>query len=384
MPSFKTLLAASLLLISTLPGFVSAGLYSSDRNNFAALKTSLTDVGKYRYAALLATKQNADNFEIIHRLARIYADVLEKDMGVPVKLYETDTLQLKNIENYRASAIEQIQRKNFTATAETCAVASTFLYPSTTGHLLRIIAPDLLVQRNDPAQLTEIANVSKHFLAQDLGILMKMCDSSSTRKQTAAFKEFLEALQTEQPYIVSNARLSQHRIQANAEQSAEEARRAEIDRQAWARKAERDKAYQAAEDAREAKIRAEQIAAREEKARKAQSAEAARQQALAARTPEQVTRDNQRYEDAQFCYKYAAMNKVATDANNQGMSIERAEQILVDARGLTGQDAEDMRSTIRVVRLTHANDTPNQAFTIENDRCLALRAKKRAAGTLVN
>ena len=39
MPSFKTLLAASLLLISTLPGIASAGLYSSDRNTFATLKT---------------------------------------------------------------------------------------------------------------------------------------------------------------------------------------------------------------------------------------------------------------------------------------------------------------------------------------------------------
>lgn len=39
MPSFKTLLAASLLLISTLPGITSAGLYSSDRNTFATLKT---------------------------------------------------------------------------------------------------------------------------------------------------------------------------------------------------------------------------------------------------------------------------------------------------------------------------------------------------------
>ena len=237
---------------------------------------------------------------------------------------------------------------------------------------------------NDPAELTEIANVSKHFLAKDLGVLMKMCDASATRKQTNAFKEFLEALQKEQPYIASNARLSQHRAQANAEQTAEDARRAEIERKAWARKAERDKAYQAAEDARDAKIRNDQAAVREEKALKAQRDEAARQQALAARTPEQVTRDNERYEDAQFCYKYAAMNKVATDANNQGLSIERAEQILVDARGLKGQDAEDMRATIRVVRLTHANDTPNQAFTIENDRCLALRAKKRAAGTLVN
>jgi surfactin synthase thioesterase subunit len=42
-------------------------------------------------------------------------------------------------------------------------------------------------------------------------------------------------------------------------------------------------------------------------------------------------------------------------------------------------DAQDMRDTIRVVRLTHANDTPMQAFTIEYDRCLALRAKKHAA-----
>lgn len=95
-----------------------------------------------------------------------------------------------------------------------------------------------------------------------------------------------------------------------------------------------------------------------------------------------MNRDNQQNEDVHFCYKYAAMNKVATDANNQGMSIERAEQVLVDMRGLKGQDAEDMRSTIRVVRLTHANDTPNQAFTLEYDRCLALRAKKRAEGSL--
>ncbi len=40
-----------------------------------------------------------------------------------------------------------------------------------------------------------------------------------------------------------------------------------------------------------------------------------------------------------------------------------------------------MRSIIRVVRLTHANDTPSQAFTTEYDRGLALRAKKHAAAT---
>lgn len=382
MPPFKTLLAASLLLTSFITGTASAGLYSSDRNNFAQLKTDLTEIGKYRYAALLATKQNADNFEIILRLARIYADVLEKDMGVPVKLYGADTLQLRNIENFRASAIEQVQRKNFSATADTCAVASTFFYPSTVGHLLRIMAPDLLINRNDPKVLAEIADVSKHFFAQDLGLLTKLCDSSASRKQTAAFKELLEALQKDQPNIAGSARLSQLREQAKTEQTTEDARRAEIERKAMARRAEQEKAYQAAEAAREAKLVAEQAALREEKRLQAQRNEAARQQALAARTPEQVTRDNQRIEDVQFCYKYAAMNKVATDANNQGLSIERAEQILVDARGLKGQDADDMRSTIRVVRLTHANDTPNQAFTIENDRCLALRAKKRAAGTL--
>ena len=36
-----------------------------------------------------------------------------------------------------------------------------------------------------------------------------------------------------------------------------------------------------------------------------------------------------------------------------------------------------MRDTIRVVRYTHANDTPNPAFTLEYDRYLAFRAGKR-------
>ncbi|VVN03277.1 hypothetical protein PS664_03417 [Pseudomonas fluorescens] len=382
MPPFKTLLAASLLLISCLPGAANAGLYSSDKNNFGILKTNLTDASKYRYAALVSTSSEGDNFETLHQLSRIYAEILEKDMGVPVALYNADTLHLKNIDTYRAAAIEQIRRKNFTATADTCALASTFLYPSTVSNLLRIMAPDIVIPRNDPAIHAQLVDVSKHFLAQDLGVLMKMCEASPSRKQTAAFKEFLEALQKEQPYIASTARLSQHRIQANAEQNAEDARRAEIDRKAFARKAEQDKAYQAVEDARDAKILADQAAVREEQRLKAQRAEQTRQQALAARTPEQVNRDNQQNEDVHFCYKYAAMNKVATDANNQGMSIERAEQVLVDMRGLKGQDAEDMRSTIRVVRLTHANDTPNQAFTLEYDRCLALRAKKRAEGSL--
>jgi len=43
MPPLKTLLAASLLLISCLPGAANAGLYSSDKNNFGILKTNLTD-----------------------------------------------------------------------------------------------------------------------------------------------------------------------------------------------------------------------------------------------------------------------------------------------------------------------------------------------------
>lgn len=379
MPPFKTLLAASLLLLAFMPATASAGLYSSDKNNFGTLKTSLTDASKYRYATLVSTTVGGDNFETLHQLARIYADILEKDMGVPVSLYDTDALQLKNIENYRTSAIEQIQDKNFNATVQTCAVASTFLYPSTVSNLLRIMAPDMVITRNDPAVHAQLVDVSKHFLAQDLGVLMKMCEAAPSRQQVGAFKAFLEALQKEQPSIASTARLSQHRVQANAEQTSEDARRAEIDRQAWARKAEQDKAYQAAEDARDAKSLADQAAVREEKRLKAQRDEAARQQALAARTPEQVNWDNQRNEDVQQCYKYSAMNKVATDANNQGFSIEKAEQYLVDARGLKGQDAQDMRSIIRVVRLTHANDTPNQAFTTEYDRCLALRAKKHAA-----
>ncbi|MBX9914533.1 MAG: hypothetical protein K2Y25_11615 [Pseudomonadaceae bacterium] len=286
MPPFKTLLAASLLLISFMSGAASAGLYSSDTNNFFTLKTKLTDARQYRYAALVSAGDiGGDNFETLHRLARIYADILEKDMGVHVKLYETDALKLKNSNNFMTSAIEQIQRKNFSATADTCAVASTFLYPSTVSNLLRIMAPDLLVARNDPALYAKIVDLSKDTLAQELGVLMKMCDVSASRKQTAAFKQFLEALHGEQSYIVSSARVSQGSERAIAASAAEDAEREEISKKALARNAERDKAYQDAEDARDAKIIADRAAELAENKRMAQRQEDARQQALAARPP---------------------------------------------------------------------------------------------------
>ncbi len=286
MLSFRKFLAFGLLFISLFPLTSSAGLYSTDYNSFSKLKKKLTDFNNYRYAALIYSPANGDSFESYIILAKTYADILEKDMGVKVKLYETDSMHLQNINNFRLYAAQEINRKDFDPGNSTCSVATTFLYPSAVSGVLRIMGPGLVLAKDDPAIRADIVNESKHYLSEDISLLMKMCDRSKFREQNNAFKEFLKALQGEQNYITSEAGRSLYHAQAVAASAAEDAARDAASKKALEQYAAKDKKDQEIEHAREAKIIADRKAELAEQKRQAQLKEDARQKVLAAHTPD--------------------------------------------------------------------------------------------------
>lgn len=382
MSPLKKIVSAGILFTLLLPLIANAGLYSSDYNDFSNLKKKLTDFKNYRYAALAHITPNGDNFESYIVLAKTYADILEKDMGIKIKLYETDLLNLRNIESARSYAITQINRKSFEANDNTCSVAATFFYPSTAADILRIIGPNIVIPRDDPALHSELITVSKKMLSDDFALMMRMCDSSKFRKQNNAFRELLVALEGEKNYITSTAFMNMSMARSAAASAERDAQRAAAEKKALEEHAAKVKKYEQDERARDARIIAERQAEKAEKDRQAQLnaqlREEARLKVLASRTPEQVQRDEQVQNDRQHCDVYAKLHAHAATLRDQGYSEERTLSALRELKQFPGHDNPSfLEPVIKMVFLAFPDDSPGKIYNTIINSCVRTVAKQR-------
>ncbi|KAB0507758.1 hypothetical protein [Pseudomonas moorei] len=204
--------AISLWLFTLLPLASNAGQVASEENygsfgaqvsdgselkHYNALFDQLGHLVNFQKLGSVQPGSPVDNYAALSKLSDIYVQIVKENGNPYIPDYKSNTLALKNIQNFRTYANESMLESAFKPNNETCGAAIVFLYPTLVASTLQDIKPEYIEPQSTPTRITALRQAAQQDLRNDRNVLEGMCNTNQLQPALEGIDNFLSMLRSD-------------------------------------------------------------------------------------------------------------------------------------------------------------------------------------------